>query len=385
MFSRQLGMALPQGQSAFLWGPRKVGKSTFLKTRFPDSEYIDFLDSRIFLELTQEPWRLAERVQAFQASKKRLPIIVDEVQKVPAIMDDIHRLIETHGYSFILCGSSARKMKRGGANLLGGRAWRFRMLPLTSREIPEFDLLTALQRGLVPSHYTTPHYRRSLEGYISDYLKEEVFDEGLTRNAGAFARFFNALGFSHGTMLNFSHIARDCGVSSKTAREYFQILEDTLLGTMLEPFAQRRNRAIITQAPKFYLFDTGIAGYVAGTTLERDAGSRFGAAFEHFILMELLAYQNYESKPFPIRFWRTKSGLEVDFVLGRHGEIAIEAKGSRKVSRPELKGLNAFQEEHRPRRAIVVSCESAPRTAGKIDFLPWPTFLDALWAGELLP
>ena len=162
LYPRLLDLSLPQRQSAFLWGPRKVGKSTFLKDRFPDSAYFDLLDSRLFLEFSREPWRLTEYVQALPAQKKRLPIIVDEVQKVPAIMDEIHRLIETDKSSFILCGSSARKMKRGKANLLGGRAWRFQMAPLTSQEIPEIDLLRALQRGLVPSHYETPHFRRAI-------------------------------------------------------------------------------------------------------------------------------------------------------------------------------------------------------------------------------
>ena len=190
LYFRVLDLSLPQGQSAFLWGPRKVGKSTFLKDRFPDSAYFDLLDSRLFLEFSREPWRFTEYVQALPEPKKHLPIIVDEVQKVPAIMDEIHRLIETHKSSFILCGSSARKMKRGKANLLGGRAWRFQMAPLTSQEIPEIDLLRALQRGLVPSHYETSHFRRAIGSYVTDYLREEVFAEGLIRNIGAFSRFF---------------------------------------------------------------------------------------------------------------------------------------------------------------------------------------------------
>ena len=383
IYSRLLDIALPQGQSAFLWGPRKVGKSTFLKDHFPNSAYFDFLDSRLFLEFSREPWRFAEQVQALPAPQKLLPIIVDEVQKVPSIMDEIHRLIETDAYSFILCGSSARKMKRGKANLLGGRAWRFQMTPLTSREIPKFDLLRALQRGLVPSHYETADYHRAISSYVADYLKEEVFAEGLTRNVGAFSRFFDALGFSHGNLLNFSSISRDCGVDPKTVREYFQILEDTLLGTLLEPYAKRQGRAIFTNAPKFYLFDVGIAGYLMDGAPSRTQGARFGAAFEHFILMELWAYRNYREADFPIRFWRTRSGLEVDFVAGRKAEVAIEVKGSRTVQNPELKGMKAFVSEHHPRRAIVVSQESKPRTTEGIDILPWQTFLEKLWANQI--
>lgn len=384
LYQRLLDLSLPKGQSAFLWGPRKVGKSTFLKDRFPDSAYFDFLDSRLFLEFSREPWRFAEQVQALPEQKKLLPIIVDEVQKVPSIMDEIHRLIETDAYSFILCGSSARKMKRGKANLLGGRAWRFQMAPLTSREIPKLDLLQALQRGLVPSHYETSHFHRAIGSYIADYLREEVFAEGLTRNIGAFSRFFDALGFSHGNLLNFSSISRDCGVDPKTVREYFRILEDTLLGTLLEPYAKRRSRAILTSTPKFYLFDVGIAGHLMDATPSRAEGSRFGTAFEHFILMELQAYRNYREADFPIRFWRTKSRFEVDFVVGRNAEVAIEVKGSRTVQNPELKGMKAFVDEHHPQRAIVVSQETMPRTTGSIDILPWQTFLERLWEDQIL-
>jgi len=235
----------------------------------------------------------------------------------------------------------------------------------------------------VPTHYDSSQYRRALAGYCNDYLKEEVFDEGVTRNVAAFSRFFDALGFSHGELLNFSSIARDCGVDSKTVREYFQILEDTLLGTMIEPFARRRSRAVVSRAPKFYLFDVGVAGHLAGRRVDRAAGPDFGRALEHFVLMELLAFRSYREQDFPVRYWRTKSGLEVDFVAGRSAELAIVAKGAR-VRREDLKGLHAFVEEHRPRHAIVVCGEQAPRRAGAVDVLPWRVFRERLWADELL-
>lgn len=383
LYARELGLELPAGQSAFLWGPRKVGKSTLLAQRFPDSARFDLLDTRALLQFVREPWTFAERVLALPDSQRQRPIIVDEVQKVPAILDEIHRLIETAGLSFVLCGSSARKLKRGGGNLLGGRAWRFHLHPLGWRELPDFDLLRALNRGLVPAHYDSAGHRRALRGYVNDYLKEEVFDEGLTRNAAAFSRFFDALGFSHGEILNFSSIARDCGVESKTVREYFRILEDTLLGYMVEPFARRRSRAVITRAPKFYLFDVGVAGHLTGRRIEQQRGADFGGALEHFILMELLAYRSYSEADFPIRYWRTKSGLEVDFVLGSSGQAAIEVKGAR-VRREDLKGMRAYAQEHRPSTAAVVCCEPAARRADSIDVLPWEEFLDRLWRGDLL-
>lgn len=383
LYARALGLELPAGQSAFLWGPRKVGKSTLLAQRFPDSARFDLLDTRTLLQFMREPWTFAERVLALPDGQRRRPILVDEVQKVPAILDEIHRLIETAGLSFVLCGSSARKLKRGGGNLLGGRAWRFHLHPLGWRELPDFDLLRALNHGLVPAHYDSDGHRRALRGYVNDYLKEEVFDEGLTRNAAAFSRFFDALGFSHGEILNFSSIARDCGVESKTVREYFRILEDTLLGCMVEPFARRRSRAVITRAPKFYLFDVGVAGHLTGRRIEQQRGGDFGRALEHFILMELLAYRSYSEADFPIRYWRTKSGLEVDFVLGSSGQAAIEVKGAR-VRREDLKGMRAYAEEHRPSTAAVVCCEPAARRADSIDVLPWEEFLDRLWRGDLL-
>ena len=384
MYARELRIELPPGQSAFLWGARKTGKSTLLQRQFPESIRFDLLDTRLMLELTRAPWTLAERIRAFETARRELPIVIDEVQKAPALLDEVHRLIESERLSSVLCGSSARKLKRGRANLLGGRGWRFTLHPLTWREIPDFDLLTALRRGLVPEHYDSAHYRRALAGYVDDYLKEEVFDEGLTRNAAAFSRFFDALAFSHGELLNYSNVARDCGVSSKTVKEYFQILVDTLLGAFVEPFSRRRSRAVIGSAPKFYLFDVGVANHVAGRRIEKASGPDFGRALEHFVLMELLAYRSYRELDFPVRFWRTKSRLECDFVLGREGSVAIEVKGASRVRRRELRGLRAFVEEHRPRQAIVVCNESAVRRTDEgIWILPWERFLQRLWAGEV--
>ena len=383
LYSRELGLDLPAGQSAFLWGPRKVGKSTLLAQRFSDSARFDLLDTRTLVQFIREPWLFAEQVLALPDEQRQRPIVVDEVQKAPAILDEIHRLIETGGLAFILCGSSARKLKRGGGNLLGGRAWRFNLHPLTWRELPDFDLLQALNRGLIPAHYDSAQHRRALNGYVYDYLKEEVFDEGLTRNAAAFSRFFDALGFSHGEILNFSSLARDCGVESKTVRQYFRILEDTLLGCMVEPFARRRSRAILTRAPKFYLFDVGVAGNLIGRRIERQRGADFGRALEHFILMELLAFRSYQEADFPIRYWRTKSGLEVDFVIGAAGQVAIEVKGSR-VRREDIRGMHAYVEEHKPSAALAVCGEPAARRAGSVEVLPWEAFLERLWSGKLM-
>ena len=385
MYRRTLQLDLPPGQSAFLWGPRKTGKSTLLQHQFPDSARFDLLDTRLLLEFTRAPWTLSERVRALDEATRAKPIILDEVQKAPALLDEVHRLIESEGLRFVLCGSSTRKLKRGRANLLGGRAWRFALHPLTWPEIPDFDLLRALDRGLVPQHYDAAHPRRALAGYLDDYLKEEVFDEGLTRNAPAFSRFFEAFSLSPGELLNYSAIARDCGVDSKTVREYFQILVDTLLGVFVEPFGRRRSRAILTRMPKFYLFDVGVAGQLTGRRIGQAAGPEFGRAFEHFVLMELLAYRSYRGRDFAVRFWRTKSGLECDFVLGREGSVAIETKGKTNLQRRDLNGIRAYRDEHRPSRAIVVCNELAPRrTQDGVSILPLREFLERLWSDRVL-
>jgi predicted AAA+ superfamily ATPase len=380
---RLLDIKLPAGQSAFLWGPRKTGKSTFLKAAFPDSLSFDLLDTDLFLDFTRRPALLRQRLLADEQDELRRPIIVDEVQKVPQLLDEVHWLIENRGLSFILCGSSARKLRRGKANLLGGRAWRYEMFPLVSAEIGNVGLLDVLNRGLVPSHFLSPDPQRALAAYTRDYLKEEVFEEGLTRNIPAFSRFLDAAAYSHGQITNYANIARECGVDAKTVKEYYQILVDTLLGTLIEPYKARQERQVLVKAPKFYLFDVGVAGAVTRRRLVEERGEEFGRALEHFILMELLAHRSYSSLSYDIHYWRTKSGLEVDFVLGR-AEVAVEVKGSARVDSRDLRPIRTFTAECRPRSAYVVCNESSPRREGAVLLLPWREFLDQLWAGRII-
>jgi predicted AAA+ superfamily ATPase len=380
---RALTIALPSRQSAFLWGPRKTGKSTYLRSAFPESLTFDLLQTDLLLELTRRPALLRERLLAAPTAKLRLPVILDEVQKVPQLLDEVHWLIESRGLRFVLCGSSARKLKRGGVNLLGGRAWRYEMHPLTSLEVADLDLLQALNRGLVPAHYLDREYGRSLRAYVVDYLKEEVFDEGLTRNVAAFSRFFEAMGYSHGDLTNYANIARGCGVDAKTVKEYYQILVDTLLGTFVEPWKKRQERQVIGKASKFYLFDVGVAGALAGRRIREERGEAFGRALEHFVLMEILAHRSYRELDYGVHFWRTKSGLEVDFVLG-DGEVALEVKGTSRTDPSDLRSLRAFIEDNRPRRALLVCNEPAPRVVDGVQILPWREFLARLWAGDVL-
>ena len=383
-YPRLLTMELPRGQSAFLWGARKTGKSTYLKETFPGARVYDLLLSDLYFELAKRPARLREELGA--AGQPGL-VIIDEVQRIPALLDEVHWLIENTGWQFILCGSSARKLRRGQANMLGGRAWRYQMQPLSAHEVSDFDLLRALNRGLVPSHYLSPEPQRALQAYVHDYLAEEIKAEALVRNVPAFAAFLDALALSHGQLTNYANIARDCGVDAKTVKEYYQILEDTLLGTFIGPFAKKVRREIVRSTPKFYLFDVGLATHLARRRHVALAGAEAGQAFEHFVLMELLAYRAYRAPRLEVRYWRTKTGLEVDFVVDG-GRVALETKIGERPGGRDLRGLRAFIEEHGPDAAYVVCPTARPfRIEGAerpIDVLPWQTFVELLWGDRLL-
>jgi predicted AAA+ superfamily ATPase len=390
-YERLLAMELPPGQSAFLWGARKTGKSTYLQKNFPNARTYDLLHADLYLDLAKDPAKLRHELLHAQA-RARAPardrlVIVDEIQRIPLLLDEIHWLIENTDWQFILCGSSARKLKRGQANLLGGRAWRFQMQPLSAHEIPDFELLRALNRGLVPSHYLGPDPRRSLQAYVEDYLTEEIKAEALVRNVAAFASFVDAVAYSHGQLTNFANIARDCGVDAKTVKEYYRILEDTLLGTFIWPFAKQARRQIVRSTPKFYLFDVGVAAYLARRSYRAARGAEAGQAFEHFVLMELLAYRAYRQPRLEIQYWRTKTGLEVDFVLDR-GRVAVETRIGRQPGGRDLRGLRAFVGEHTPAAAYVVCTTARPfwieGTVPPIDVLPWQTFIERLWSDDLV-
>lgn len=383
IIERILDITLPKRQSAFLWGARKTGKTTYLKMRFPKSLVYDFLKTDLFFEIAKRPSLLREQLLAKPKEMLEEPIILDEVQKVPQVLDEVHWLIENKNLQFILCGSSARKLKRSHANLLGGRAWHYEMFPFTTAELKEFNLLQVLNRGMIPDHYLEDNYKMSQKAYVEDYLKEEILAEGLTRNVPAFSRFLEAFGYSHGELTNYSNIARDCGVDAKTVKEYYQILVDTLLAMRIEPFRKRQSRQIITKASKYYFFDVGIAGFLRKQQLEEEKGIEFGKAFEHFILMEIWAYRSYSRKYFDINFWRTKTGLEVDFILGE-GEVALEVKGVNRIDKNDLKALMAFREEYSSKRSIIVCNEKEKRIYKNIEIIPYRMFLEELWGGEVI-
>lgn len=374
---RLLDIRLPQGRSGFLWGPRKVGKTYWLREHFAssDTRIIDLLKTDVFAELASRPSLLRERWDG------RLTII-DEVQKLPALLDEVHWLIENRGASFLLTGSSARKLRRGHPNLLGGRAWRYEMGPLCFPEIEGFELEDVMRRGLLPPHYLSPDPPMDLRAYLADYLKEEIAAEAAVRSMPAFAEFLRAAALTNAELLNFANVARECGVSAKVVQGYFEILEDTLLGLRLPPWRNARKRRLI-KTHKFYFFDVGIANTLARRNPV--AGSPdFGKSFEHLILIEFLNYKRYRAPDLDITYWRTSTGLEVDFILGDM-EVAVECKGSPRVHDGDLSGLRALAEERRVQRRLFISLESESRRLSEgIEILPWRTFLEHLWAGQVI-
>ncbi len=384
-YRRYLTIDLPKRQSAFLLGARKTGKSTYLKHSFPQAIYYDLLQSDLFLNLSRAPHILREELQASKSNAGL--VIVDEVQKVPALLDEIHWLIENTGFQFILCGSSARKLKRSGVDMLGGRAWKYNFFPLVYPELPNFDLLKIFNRGTLPAHYDSPSVSRSLKAYMEDYLTLEIQSEGLVRNLPAFARFMDALRFSNGQMINFSSIARDAQIDGKTVREYFNILEDTLLGYMIYPYKKQVGRQIISEMPKFYLFDVGVANYVQKQKISDLRGTAAGKSLEQYLLQELIAYRSLNEKDFEINYWRTKTGLEVDFVLDG-GTIAIEVTIADRIDTNDYRGLLAFCQEHKPKAAYIVSLVPRPRRINSesipIDVVPVQSFLEMLWNHKVI-
>lgn len=380
MFVRKQVFEGVGGESVMLWGARQTGKSTLLGTLFPDAQWFDLLKTDLYRRYLTDPVQFREAVLA-DTGQGRV-VIVDEIQKVPALLDEVHGLMVHHGVRFILSGSSPRKILRSGANLLGGRALRYELYPLVSAEIPDFDLMRALNHGLLPRHYLSEQPRRLLDAYIGNYLRDEIVAESRIRNIEAFSRFMEAASFSNGEMVNYSNIGADCGVSHNTVREYFQILEDTLIGRFIPSFQKRPKRKVVL-SPKFYYFDVGVANRLLKRGRIEMGGESMGQAFEHFIQHELHAHSRYSGKDYPIAFWRTASQQEVDFILGDH-EVAVEVKSTDNVQPRHLRGLKAFAEEYTVGKSILVSNDPVERRIGSISVMPWRVFLTRLWGGGIL-
>ena len=379
MYLRSQKFKYSDEESFFLWGARQTGKSTLLGKLYKNHLYIDLLLSDVFERYNRNPGLLREAVMAWDGAQ---PVIIDEIQRIPALLNEVHWLIANTDAKFILSGSSPRKIIKSGTNLLGGRALRYELYPLIKKEIPDFDLLRALNHGLLPRHYLSERPQKLHSAYVGSYLQDEIIAEAKIRNIGSFTRFLEIAAFSNGEMVNYSHIGSECGVSPPTVREYFQILEDTLIGRFVPSFQKKPKRRII-QSPRFYYFDVGIANYLLKRGNILPGSETFGKAFEHYIYHEIYAHRHYTQTDYPISYWRTTSGLEVDFILGDH-EVAVEVKATPSASARHLKGLKSFAEEYSVKRKVLVSLDPLPRKAGDIDILPWERFLELLWNGEII-
>lgn len=381
-------MDIPKPYSTFLWGARKTGKSTYLKEKFPKALSFDFLKTDTFYRYGNHPSLLREEIMNLPPESFKEPIILDEVQKIPRVLDDVHWMMENKKEAqFILCGSSIRKLKQGGSNLLGGRAWRTHFLPLCFPELNTLDWPKIMTRGLLPSHYLSNYSHKLLSSYVYDYLLPEVNLEARLRSSEGFSRFLEVLGFCQGELLNYRNISRDCGVNAKTVKTYFEILGDMYLGYFLYPFAKQAGRDLIRETPKFYLMDTALSHFLKKYKFTGFKGSNARKAFEHYLFLELTAYKLLNDLDYSLHFWRTKDGVhEVDFVL-QEGQIAIECEISTPIERRDLKGLVIFGDLYKA-KLHMVSLEPRKRLMAlegqEITIWPVEEFLTNLWAGRII-
>jgi predicted AAA+ superfamily ATPase len=364
-----------------LWGPRQVGKTSLLRTTYPNAPWINLLRSEEFAAYQSRPQLLRERI----LQNKWKFVVLDEIQKVPQLLDEIHNLIEEHHVVFAMCGSSARKVRANHANLLGGRALRLEMFGLVSNELgSDFNLEQILNRGYLPSLYSSDDYVQLQKSYCADYLKEEIFAEGLVRKLQPFSRFLEIAAIGDTEVTSFETIARDCGVSAPTVKSYFEILNDTLLGRFLPAYALRPKRRQVL-SPKFYFSDVGVVNHLAQRGSFSPKSTLFGKAFENWVHHELCAWLEYHKRPEQLSYWQLSSGIEVDFILG-HMNCAIEAKASEKIHKDHLKGLREVIADYpETKRRIVVSLEPiSRRTDDGIEILSVTDFIKSLWADQLI-
>jgi len=366
-------------EAMFLFGGRQTGKSTLLKERFPKAVYIDLLKSDVRNRFKQHP-------EEFRESLLRYPpetlVIVDEIQKVPELLDEVHWLMVEKGLWFILSGSSARKIKKSGANNLGGRAIPETLFPLVSAEIPDFDLERAVQNGMIPRHYAVANARNRMRAYLDLYLKEEIIEEALVQNADEFVRFMEVAAIMDGEILNYENVASDCEVSANTVKAYYKILVDTLLGFEVPAYRKVIKRKLY-KAPRFYYFDVGIANHLTKRYHLAPRTPEYGHAFEHLIMQEIAAYLGYTNSDEELTYWHTYENLEVDAVIG-DARVAIEIKSKEHIDHDDKKGVTEFAKEHPDTRQIIVSRDRISRRSGDVDLYYVTDFFKALWAGEII-
>jgi uncharacterized protein len=365
MYSRFINP--PKAKSFFLFGPRGTGKTTWVKSTFPKAAYIDLLEAELFNDLTANPQRLSNFIpQDFKDW-----VIIDEVQRIPDLLHEVHRLIETKKYRFILTGSSPRKLKRKGPNLLAGRALTLSMHPLSVAELGgDFRLENSLRYGQLPSVYTEVDPKKYLEAYVRTYLEEEIRQEGLTRNLSAFARFLEAASFSQGSVLSISSVARECHVERKVVESYFSILEDLMIGYRIPIFSKKAKRRLIVH-PKFYFFDVGVYRTLRPLGPLDAPEEVDGIALETFFLQELIALNSALNFGYKIFYWRTSNGREVDFVLyGPKGLLSFEIKRTSRITSTMLGGLKSFLADYPMAKAYFVYAGNRRMYEDKIEIVP---------------
>jgi predicted AAA+ superfamily ATPase len=365
--------------SYFLFGPRGTGKSFLLRKELKKNVFsINLLDSSLYLQLQANPSLLKEIILA----KKVKIVVIDEVQRIPELLNIVHLLIEENQIHFILTGSSARKLKTSGTNLLAGRAYIRELFPLTWKEIPKFNLNKYLKYGGLPMSYLNEDPIEYLDAYVNTYLKEEIQAEGLVKKLPAFSQFLQIAATTSGELLNFTSISNETGVSSKTIKDYYSILEDTLTGFMVVPWTNSVKRKPI-QTAKFYFFDTGIKNTLSETRELNEKSDLWGRSFENFIAMELRAFLSYcLNKKYALSFWRSTSQFEVDFVI--ENQAAIEVKATTKLRSENFKGLKALMEENQIKKYYMVSNDKIERIHDGIICLPWNIFLNELWNRKII-
>ena len=367
-------------KSFFLFGPRSTGKTSLIKHQLKDNVlYIDLLYSDYYTLLSTKPSALEEIIDADQKHSKL--VAIDEIQRIPELLNEVHRLIESRKIKFLMTGSSVRKLRKAGVNLLAGRAWRADIFPLTYDEIPNFDLSKFLLYGSLPQVILNNNASEELTAYVNTYLQEEIYMEALVRKVLAFNRFLQIAAICSGKMLNFANIANDMGVSATTVREYYQILEDMLLGFFVPAFTKTIKRKAISTA-KFYIFDLGVKNKLARINSLDPQSDLYGQAFEHFIAMELRAYLSYSRMDMDLKYWQSKSGQEVDFIIG--SEIAIEIKSTDKPSEKHMKGLKALQSEDVCKQYYLVCDTKIARRHDEIQIINWRDFLTKLWSDQVV-
>ena len=367
-------------RSVFLFGPRQTGKTTWLRQCFPESVSLNLLHGDVFLRLSREPGRLRQELATVDPAAG--PVVIDEIQKLPSLLDEVHDLIVSRGFRFVLAASSPVKLRRGGVNLLGGRARTRRMFPFVSAEVPDWDLMRAINFGGIPSIHFSDDPLEDLRAYCGNYVRLEVQAEGVVRGVEPFSRFLTAAGASYAQPIVFERLASDAAVPARTVREYFQVIEDTMLGTLVPPFTPRKARRKPVSRARLFFFDVGVANALASVGEIRAGGPSFGPALEQLVFCELSAWLAYARDPRPLSYWRTADGSEVDFVIG--DEAGIEVKATASVTSRDLTGLRRLAAETPLRTRIVVCREPVMRVVEGIRILPVGVFLSALWAGDLL-